>query len=50
MAYVVVYDSKSKRPTWTGEVIDAISPKGEVNAPVVTARIRELIAQFKNTA
>jgi hypothetical protein len=50
MAYVVIYDSKSKRPAWTGEVIDAISPKGEVNAPVVTSQIQELIARFKSTA
>jgi hypothetical protein len=49
-AYVVIYDSKSKRPAWTGEVIGAISPEGEVNRPVVTARVQELIAQFKNTA
>jgi hypothetical protein len=49
-AYVVIYDSRSKRPAWTGEVIGAISSKGEVNRPVVTARVQELIAQFKNTA
>jgi hypothetical protein len=48
-AYIVVYDAKTKRPAWTGEVIDAISPQGEVNAPVVTARIQELIAKFKNS-
>jgi hypothetical protein len=50
MAYVVIYDAKTKRPAWTGEVIDAISPTGEVNAPVVTARIQELIGKFKSTA
>jgi hypothetical protein len=50
MAYVVIYDSKTKRPAWTGEVIDAISPQGEVNRPVVTARIQELIAKFKGAA
>ncbi|MFL5812591.1 MAG: DUF4136 domain-containing protein [Bdellovibrionia bacterium] len=50
MAYVVIYDAKTKRPAWTGEVIDAISPQGEVNRPVVTSQVQELIAKFKNSA
>lgn len=49
-AYIVIYDSHSKRPAWTGEVYDAISPQGQVDRQVVTARIQELIAKFKNVA
>lgn len=49
-AYVVIYDARTKRPAWTGEVANAISPEGEVNRPVVTARVQELIANFKNSA
>ncbi len=50
MAYIVIYDSKTKRPAWTGTVLDAISPKGDVDEPVVTARIQDLIGKFKNVS
>lgn len=50
MGYVVIYDAKTKRPAWTGTVNNAVGPKGEVDAPAVTARIGELIGEFKNTA
>jgi hypothetical protein len=50
MAYVVIYDSKTKRPAWTGTILNAISPEGDVNAPVVTAQIGDLIQKFKAAA
>jgi hypothetical protein len=48
-AYLVIYDSKTRRPKWTGTVMDAISSQGQVNASIVTPQIEALIAEFKNT-
>lgn len=50
MAYIVIYDAKTKRPAWTGTIYNAISPKGEVDRQNVTERTQELIGKFKSTA
>ncbi|MFL5811968.1 MAG: DUF4136 domain-containing protein [Bdellovibrionia bacterium] len=50
MAYVVIYDSKTKQPAWTGTIMDAISPEGKVNAPQVTASVNDLLSQVKKPA
>lgn len=47
---IVIYDTRSRKPAWSGTILEVLKPQDEVDQNAVTASIGELMGEFKRTA